>query len=98
VLLADEPLSSLDISHQLALMRQLTTLPARCAVLVAMHDLNLAARYADRLVLMQQGRVVMAGPTAQVLASPLLDAVFGVRFERSSRHGDLTLHAEPADA
>ncbi len=96
VLLADEPLAALDVNHQLALMQRLRTLRARCAVLVAMHDLNLAARHADRLLLMQHGRVVMDGPATQVLASPLLDAVFGVRFERRTHRGALTLHAEPA--
>jgi iron complex transport system ATP-binding protein len=98
VLLADEPLASLDVNHQLALMRSLRTLRASCAVLVAMHDLNLAARHADRVLLMQHGRVVLDGPAAQVLASPMLDAVFGVRFERRWHRGALTLHAEPADA
>lgn len=98
VLLADEPLASLDVNHQLALMQRLRTLRSSCALLVALHDLNLAARHADRVLLMQHGRVVTDGPAAQVLASPLLDAVFGVRFERGSHRGALTLHAEPADA
>lgn len=98
VLLADEPLASLDVNHQLALIQRLRALRARCAVLVAIHDLNLAARHADRLLLMRNGRVVMDGLAAQVLTSPLLDEVFGVRFERCSHRGALTLNAEPADA
>ncbi|KAA5604458.1 ABC transporter ATP-binding protein [Roseospira marina] len=82
VILADEPVAALDPGHQLAVMEMLCD-EARAehrAVVVVLHDLSLAARACERLVLMDQGRVVTAGPAEAVLASPWLDRVYAVRF------------------
>ena len=62
VLLADEPAAGLDPAHQLALFRHFTALAAAGrTVVVALHDLSLAARFCHRIVLMQAGRAVAAG-------------------------------------
>ncbi|MEU3191556.1 ABC transporter ATP-binding protein [Streptomyces sp. NPDC006992] len=74
--LLDEPTNHLDIKHQLELMELLTR--TEQTVLVALHDLALAARYCDRLLLMQQGRLVAAGRPADVLTPARLAAVFEV--------------------
>ncbi len=74
VLLLDEPTTALDIGHQqqvLELVDQLRTTRS-IAVLAAMHDLTLAAQYADRLVLLVDGRSVAAGSADVVLTSSLL--------------------------
>jgi len=47
-----------------------------------MHDLELAARYCDRLVLLANGRIAQDAPSAEVIAPGALDATFGVRFQR----------------
>lgn len=76
-LLLDEPTSSLDLAHQhstLALARRAADLGI--GVLAILHDLNLAAMYADRLVVMRRGRVVAEGPPDKVLTEELVQQVF----------------------
>lgn len=79
-LLLDEPTTFLDVAHQLELLRLVRR---RCddrgtTVVVVLHDLNQAARFADRLVVLHGGRVVADGPPAAVLTPGLLRAVFDV--------------------
>ena len=79
LLIADEPSAGLDLGHQLALM---TVLRARAAAggasIVALHDLGLAARFADRIVLLADGQIVAAGRPGDVLTSDRIAAVYGV--------------------
>ncbi|WP_367127361.1 ABC transporter ATP-binding protein [Saccharothrix sp. HUAS TT1] len=75
-LLLDEPTNHLDVRHQLELL-ELLAATAQTAV-VALHDLGMAARYCDRLVLLQHGRVVADGPAEDVLTPVLLREVFEV--------------------
>ena len=78
LLLLDEPTTYLDLSHQidvLELVARLHTERGR-TVAVVLHDLNLAARYAQRLVAMKDGVVVAEGTPAEVLTEDLLDRVF----------------------
>ncbi len=80
LLLLDEPTTYLDISHQvevLDLVRQLNHDKGR-TVVVVLHDLNQAARYADHLVAMKSGRVVAAGPPSEVVTEELVREVFGL--------------------
>lgn len=79
VMLLDEPTSFLDLRYQVELY-DLTRRQAEerdVAVLTALHDLNLAAEYCDRVVLLKEGRVHSAGPTDRVLTYPNLRTVFG---------------------
>lgn len=77
VLLLDEPTAMLDPPHQHGCLQRLRRLAAQgVAVLVILHDLNLAARYADRLLLLAGGRQQALGPVAEVLTEPLLASVF----------------------
>jgi len=78
-LLLDEPTSSLDPAHQhtaMRLMRQ--SADAGRGVLAVLHDLNLAAAYADRVVLMREARVVETGAPSDVLRADLLESVFDI--------------------
>ncbi|MFP4125205.1 MAG: ABC transporter ATP-binding protein [Alphaproteobacteria bacterium] len=79
VLLADEPVTSLDPYHQLQVMELLRDI-ARSGhlVLCVLHDLPLAARFCDRLILMNAGRVVAEGPPGEVLAPGNLATAYGV--------------------
>ncbi|GEL24576.1 iron-enterobactin transporter ATP-binding protein [Pseudonocardia sulfidoxydans NBRC 16205] len=80
LLLLDEPTTYLDLSHQvevLELVRRLNRDLGRTVVMV-LHDLNLAARYSDRLVAMREGRIIAAGTPAEVITEPLLAEVFGL--------------------
>ena len=77
ILLLDEPASFLDLRFQVELFDRVRELAAEgCAVVAVLHDLNLAAEYCDRIVLLQGGRVVAAGPTAEVLTYQHLTAVY----------------------
>lgn len=79
-LLLDEPTAALDLAHQhrlLATVRQLAR-DWQMGALAIVHDINLAARYADRLVLLAHGRVLASGPVNEMLQPPLIEATFGV--------------------
>jgi len=80
LLLLDEPTTFLDLAHQvevLELVTRLNTERGRTVVMV-LHDLNLAARYADRLVAMKDGVIRAQGTPAEVITEPLLREVFGL--------------------
>jgi iron complex transport system ATP-binding protein len=79
VLLADEPASGLDPAHQMTMMAGLRKLAAKgCSLLVSLHDLTLAARWCDRILLMKEGRLAAEGRPADVLTAERLDEVFGI--------------------
>jgi iron complex transport system ATP-binding protein len=80
ILLLDEPTTFLDISHQVEVLDLLTDLNRRrgTTVVMVLHDLNLAARYADHLVAMAAGRVLAAGEPQAVLTADLVREVFGL--------------------
>lgn len=79
VLLADEPTAALDPRHQLVVM-ELLRKAARAgnAILAITHDLTLAARFADRVLVMDRGALVADGPPAEALSAERLAAVFGI--------------------
>ena len=88
ILLADEPTNALDPYHQLHVMEILRKLADRgVGVLAVIHDLALAARFMDRLVLMDRGAVITEGPPAEVLAPNFLSAVYGVDALRGDVEG-----------
>ncbi|MDG3579240.1 ABC transporter ATP-binding protein [Rhizobium sp. YJ-22] len=80
ILLLDEPTTFLDISHQVEVLDLLTDLNhARgTTVVMVLHDLNLAARYADHLVAMTQGRIHVSGRPEEVLTQETVRQVFGL--------------------
>ncbi len=82
VLLADEPAAALDIRHRLDVAGLLAARGKDRLSVVVVHDLDLAFRFFDRVVVLHQGRVVADGPAGDLLHDPRLDAAFGVRFER----------------
>lgn len=79
VLMLDEPTSMLDPAHQHSILKAVRAFAAQgAAALVILHDLNLAARYCDRLLLLRDGQPIMAGPPDKVLRAEPLRAVFGL--------------------
>lgn len=79
LLLADEPTAALDPYHQHETMAALAGLARTGAgVLAVVHDLALALRYADRVALLHQGRIVASGPPAQTLTPETLNAVYRI--------------------
>jgi len=77
LLMLDEPTAALDLRHQERTLRSVRALAdAGACVVVVLHDLNLAAGHADRIVLLEQGRVAADGTPAAVLTEPTLRRVY----------------------
>jgi iron complex transport system ATP-binding protein len=81
VMLLDEPTSSLDIANQPTIMELLRSLRSTegSAVVVAMHDLTLAAQFCDRIVVIHQGRNFADGSPGEVLTEEIIQTVYGVK-------------------
>ncbi|MDF3306793.1 ABC transporter ATP-binding protein [Rhodococcus sp. T2V] len=76
-LLLDEPTNHLDIQHQLDILSLVAELPLTSYI--ALHDLNLAAMFCDRVVVLEVGRIVAAGSPAEVITEALVEQVYRVR-------------------
>ncbi|MDG6224088.1 MAG: ABC transporter ATP-binding protein [Candidatus Thermoplasmatota archaeon] len=97
VLCLDEPTSNLDIKHQLGLMRMVRDLTRKrkMLALMAIHDLNLASQYCDRLVLLQNGEVFSSGTPQEVLTRKNVRNAFNINVAIHT-HGDL-IHIVPVE-
>jgi iron complex transport system ATP-binding protein len=80
LLLLDEPTTYLDVAHQVEVLDLLAELNETrgTTIVMVLHELNLAARYADHLVAMREGRIVAAGPPAEVITEDCVRDVFGM--------------------
>jgi iron complex transport system ATP-binding protein len=94
-LLLDEPIAGLDLSHQHAALASARRRTDRgLGVLAVLHDLNMAARYADRVAIIEQGRLTALGRTDATLDPARLSAVFAtpiVRIEANGKAAFLSL-------
>ncbi len=83
IILLDEPTAHLDLQYQVSLLELVRGLvhAEKLAVLIALHDLNLAARVAERIALMADGRIAALGSPRQVLTSELISRVYGLPVE-----------------
>ncbi|MGE2728934.1 ABC transporter ATP-binding protein [Mycolicibacterium vaccae] len=84
-LLLDEPTNHLDIAHQLEILTLVRDLDI--TAVIALHDLNLAAMFCDRIVVLSAGRVAAAGTPVEVLTESLVARVYGVRCRVSIDEG-----------
>lgn len=93
-LLLDEPVANLDIGHALDVLELCRELAREGkTILIALHDLNLAARYADEVVLMSRGHILAAGAAGRVLTDDAIARVFGVHTTRTDTPtGETSLH------
>lgn len=91
-LILDEPTNHLDIHHQLSLLRLVSGLPITS--IIALHDLNHAAMFCDKLIVMQAGQIVAAGTPEEVINQNILKEVFSVeaRIETSKHNGRPHIH------
>jgi iron complex transport system ATP-binding protein len=88
-LLLDEPLNNLDPRHSVALMTLLARLAAErgMTIVVVLHDIGVAAAYADRVIAMRDGRVVHHGAVAEVVTAPRLTALYDTPARVEELHG-----------
>lgn len=91
ILLLDEPTSALDISHQLEVMELVQELARdrEMTVVMVVHDLNLASRYADRIVLLDRGEIHTCGRPAEVLSPEHLRSVYKLEASITHCEGEL---------
>ena len=95
VLLADEPVAALDPRHELIVLDILKSQARAGTMVVAiMHDLTMAARFADEIVLLDHGRIQAHAAPAEVLTEARLAASFGIRAHVSQEEGGLVVIAE----
>lgn len=90
LLILDEPTNHLDIRHQFEVMKLIRSLGI--TVVAALHDLNLAAAYCDRLFLLQEGRIISHGQPHDVLTPMQIAVVYGVHAETEVRASTGKLH------
>jgi len=80
LILLDEPTSALDLHHQIEVLNNLQFLQERGVTIIStMHDITLAAMYADRIIVMQEGRVLADGASSEIIHSPELRTAFDNR-------------------
>jgi iron complex transport system ATP-binding protein len=92
VILADEPTSSLDPLHQLEVMQKLRAAADNSAlVIVVTHDLGLAARFADTVLVLSEGRLVSQGAPAQALSDQVMGEVFRINAYRAEHQGETVI-------
>lgn len=93
LILLDEPTASLDLVHQLGIFGLLRERTARgdLAAVIVTHDVNLAARFCSRALVLDEGRVVAAGPPRDVLTPAVLEPVYGVSLTTLSAGADASL-------
>jgi iron complex transport system ATP-binding protein len=95
-ILADEPLAALDLGHQLALVAHLRrAAQAGAGVVLVLHDLALAMNHADRVLVLDRGRLVADGPPESALAPSLIGRVWGVPARWLGEPGARALVASP---
>lgn len=89
ILLLDEPTSNLDIKHQMEVTRILRNLSQEKGILIIMisHDLNIAAKYSDNMVMLSNGSIYAVGAPKEVLTKENIKAVYGVDSEIIESHG-----------
>ncbi len=97
-LLLDEPTSSMDIAQQQHVLKIVRELKSRnIGILAILHDLNLAASYADRVMLLKNGDVRHQGPTHEVMTSAKLEEVFDhpIQVIKDKERGNIMIHPVP---
>lgn len=94
ILVLDEPANHLDIQHQIELMYLLKSLPI--TLIISLHDIQLAARFCDQLLVLDQGKVVQQGLAKEILTQSLFEQVFKVKATTyTNQHDCLSIHTEP---
>jgi len=94
MMLLDEPTSALDLKYQIQILNILKNLNANhdMTLVIAMHDLNLASQFCNRLILLNEGKIVRDGTPEQVLEKNILEQVYSIDIDLSIRDGHIMVH------
>jgi len=94
MMLLDEPTAALDLKYQIQILSILKNLNARhkMTLIMAMHDLNLASSFCNRLILLNEGKIVRDGTPEQVLEKNILEQVYGIEVDLGSHDGNIRVH------
>lgn len=96
VLLLDEPTSNLDLKHQIEILDIVREQTEKgVSVLMAQHDLNLAARYSDRIAMLNDGSIHASGGVREVLTPEKIEPVYGVEVRVRNDSGEITVSPKP---
>lgn len=89
IVLLDEPTSNLDIRHQIEVTKTLSRLPKNKGITIVMisHDINITAKYADRIIMIHEGKIFAVGTPSEVLTKENLRIVYGVDADIIERDG-----------
>lgn len=89
IVLLDEPTSNLDIRHQIEVTKTLSHLPKNKGITIVMisHDINITAKYADRIIMIHEGKIFAVGTPSEVLTKENLRIVYGVDADIIERDG-----------
>lgn len=93
-LLLDEPTSSLDLRHQLEILELISNLSKikNRGIMMAMHDLNLSARFSDTILMLHAGRIFCKGSPSEVMTSENIAAIYGVEAQIRKENGYIHIH------
>jgi len=94
MMLLDEPTAALDLKYQVQILKILKDLNTthKMTLVLAMHDLNLASKFCNRLILLDEGKIVRDGSPEQVLKKDILEQVYGVEIDLDSKDGNIRVH------
>lgn len=94
MMLLDEPTSALDLKYQIQILNILKSLNSdqNMTLIMAMHDLNLTAKFCNRLILLNKGKIVCDGTPEQVLKKEILENIYDIEVDLSSKDGNIWVH------
>lgn len=92
ILLLDEPTSHLDIKHQVEILNLIKRLSNDLVVIGVFHELNLASRYCDELILLSKGKVFVTGKPEEVITAENIESVYGIKVIVKQDSGGLIVH------
>jgi iron complex transport system ATP-binding protein len=94
MMLLDEPTAALDLKYQVQILSILKNLNTahNMTLIMAIHDLNLAARFCNRLILLNEGQIARDGTPEQVLKKDILEQVYDIEVELDDKDGNIRVH------
>ncbi len=94
MMLLDEPTAALDLKYQVQILKILKDLNTehKKTLILAMHDLNLASKFCNRLILLDEGKIVRDGSPEQVLEKDILEQVYGIEVDLDCKDGSIRVH------